>query len=88
MEQGYARRKLQRLVMVMGHEDRGQAKLLMQSLKFQPHFLAKLSIQIGKRFVEQQRIGLYDDRAGQRHALLLAAGQLVRRAVSQPFQPN
>ena len=42
--------------------------------------LAQLVVEIGERLVEQHEIGVLDERPGDRGALLLAAGQLVRHA--------
>ena len=46
-------------------------------------FLAQLVVEIGERLVEQHEVGVLDDGARQRRALLLAAGKLERRAVEQ-----
>ena len=48
--------------------------------------LAQLLVERAQRLVEQQHLGALDDRTGQRHALLLAAGELVRPARLAPFQ--
>ena len=45
------------------------------------HLLAQLGVEVGERLVQQQHLGLADERPGQCEALLLAAGQLGRRAV-------
>ena len=49
--------------------------------QFRAQFLAQLVVEIGERLVEQHEAGVLDDGAGQRRALLLAAGQIERRAV-------
>ena len=40
--------------------------------------LAHVDVEVGERLVEEQELGLRRERAGERDALLLAAGQLVR----------
>ena len=44
---------------------------------------AQLGIEGRQRLVEQQHLGLLDQRAGQRNALALPAGKLVGHAVGQ-----
>ena len=46
----------------------------------------QLGVQVRERLVEQQHLRVHHQRAGQRHPLLLAAAQLVRRALLQPGQ--
>ena len=50
------------------------------------HFVAQLRVEVGERLVHQADRGFGDDRAAQRHALLLAAGQLRGLAVEQVVQ--
>ena len=45
------------------------------------HLHTQLGIQVGKGLIHQQHIRLNDQRACQRHALLLAAGEALRLAV-------
>ena len=59
-------------------------KLAHDAVDFVAHFLAQLQIERRKWLVEQQEIGLDDERAGERDALLLAAGKLLRQAVAKP----
>ena len=76
----------QRLLLVVGDVDRGQAGLFADAADFRAHLQAQLGVEIGQRFVQQQALRLDDQGAGQRDALLLAAGQLVGlgvRAVGQ-----
>ena len=54
---------------------------LLQEADLARHLLAQRGVQIGQRFVEQQHARMDRQRAGQRDALLLAAGQLARQAV-------
>ena len=48
---------------------------------FYAHFQTQPGIEVGEWFVQQQHVWLDHQRARQRHALLLAAGKLVRCAV-------
>ena len=41
------------------------------------HLLAQLEVERAERLVEQQHLRLVDERAGERHALALAAGELA-----------
>ena len=68
-------RHRQRLVLVVGNEDRGRLDVLQQAAQLDLHLLAQLAIERRQRLVEQQHVGLDRDRARQRHALLLAARQ-------------
>ena len=54
--------------------------LLLQDADLARHLLAQRGIQVGQRLVEQQHARLDRQRARQRDALLLAAGQLARQA--------
>jgi hypothetical protein len=49
-----------------------------QLLQHAHHFLAVLGVEVAGRFVGQDQLGLRDQRAGDRDALLLAARQLAR----------
>ena len=49
-------------------------------------FLAQLVVEIGERLVQQHEVGALDQRACDRGALLLAAGQLQRRAMQIRLQ--
>ena len=47
-----------------------------------------LASRLDKRLIEQQHIGPEHQRTGQRHALLLAAGQLPRQPVAEMIEPH
>ena len=72
-----------RLGLVVGDVDRGVAVLVVQAAHLEAHLLAQVGVEVGQRLVEQQRLRLDDQRARQRDALLLAAGQLAGIAVGQ-----
>ena len=59
----------------------GDAELALQPLQLEAHALAQLGIQVRKRLVEQQQRRLHDERARERQALLLPAGELGGLAV-------
>ena len=50
--------------------------------------LAQLVVEIGERLVEQHELGALDERAGNRRALLLPAGELERRAIEMRLEPQ
>ena len=52
------------------------------------HLLAQPAVERAERLVEQQHARVWGERAGQRHALLLAAGKLVRVARLEARKPH
>ena len=75
----------QRLLLVVGDEDQGDAELLLQLLQLELHLLAQLAVERAERLVAQAAPrGSITMRAGQRDALLLAAGELAGRRSSSP----
>ncbi len=76
-------RHRQRLFLVMGHENEGDPRFLLQLLQFAPHRLPQFQIQGGERFVEKQDLGPRGDRARKRGTLLLTARELRRTAVRE-----
>ncbi|MCY1294112.1 hypothetical protein D9M70_433940 [compost metagenome] len=70
----------------MGDEDRGDAELLLDLPDFFAQRHADLGVERRKRLVEQQHLRLDRNGAGKRHALLLAAGELVGEAVRQVLE--
>ena len=78
----------QGLLLVVGDHDGREPELLLQLADLDAHLLAQLGIEIGERLVEQQHVRPEDERAGQRHALLLAAGQLPRQALAQMLEAD
>ena len=71
----------QRLGRLGRRVDEDRAGGLEDARQFGAQFLAQLVVEIGERLVEQHQVGALDQRARDRGALLLAAGQLQRRAV-------
>ena len=75
-----------RLVLVVGDVHERRSQLGLDPLQLELHLLAQLHVQRTQRFVEQQCGRLVDERSGQRHALLLAAGKLPRAPVLEPLE--
>ncbi len=67
----------------MGDEHERDADVALDPLELELHRLAELEVEGGERLVEQQRARQVDQRPGERDALLLAAGELVRAAVGE-----
>ena len=76
-------RERQRLDLVVGDVDGGDAELALEPLQLVAQRLAQLGVEVGQRLVEQQQRRLDDDRPGQREALLLATGELGGLAVGE-----
>ena len=73
-----------RLRLVVGDVEGRRAARLLHVADQPAHVVAQAGIEIGERLVEQQQPRLDDERARQRHALLLAAGELARQAMLEP----
>ena len=69
--------------LVVRHVDGRVAVFVVQPADLETHLLAEVGVEVRERLVEEQDLGLDDERAGQRHALLLAAGQLARVAARE-----
>ncbi len=74
-------RQGQRLVLTVGDMDETDPELALQPLQFCPHPHPQERVKRGQRFIQQQDLRVGDQRAGQRHALLLTAGQLRGKPV-------
>ena len=72
-----------RLDLVVGDEDRGHAERCAAGGGSRCACQAQRGVEVRQRLVEQQELRLLDQGAGERDALLLAAGQLRRTAVEQ-----
>ncbi len=72
-----------RLDLVVGDEDRGRADAVVQLAQLLAHQLAEVRVQRAQRLVHQERLGLADDGAAQRHALPVAAGEPADAPVEQ-----
>ena len=78
----------QRLLLVVGDEDEGDADLVLDGLELLLHPLAEPPVERGERLVEQQDLRPRHQRAGERHPLLLAAGQLADAPVAQAAEAD
>ena len=78
---GNARSHGHRLFLVVRHHHHRHTNRLDDIDQLELRALAQLLVQRAERFVEQQELRLLGQRARQRHALLLSAGQLVRLAL-------
>ena len=67
----------------MRHQDGGEAERALQALDLDLHVEPEVAVERGEGLVEQQDRGLDRERAGERHALLLAARELARQAVAK-----
>ena len=67
-----------RLNLIMGDVNRRYAQSGMESPEFRAHLHAKLGVQIGQGFVEEERLRVTNNGAAHRDALSLAAGKLLR----------
>ena len=72
----------QRLLLVVGDEDEGDADLALDRLELDLHLLAELEVERAERLVEQQHPGPVDQRPGERDPLALAARELAGLAVA------
>ena len=76
------------LLGVVGDDDAGGARLVQDGERLLAHLLAQPRIEAGERLVHQQHARPRRDGAGQRHALLLAAGEDVRVFVGVMVEPD
>ena len=73
----------QRLLLVVGDEQGGDADLGLDPADLVAQRGAHLGVERAERLVEQQHLGLHGQRPGERDTLLLAAGELVRVALGR-----
>src|SRR4029078_13635704 len=74
----------ERLLLVVRDVHERHPELLLELLELDLQLLPELQVERAERLVQEQRPRCVDDRAGERHALALAAGQLagLARAVA------
>ncbi|KAG1174428.1 hypothetical protein G6F35_016658 [Rhizopus arrhizus] len=73
---------------VMGDHDDGLAVLAVELLQQAQDLFGGLAVEVAGGFVADQEGGVGDDRAGNRHALLLAAGQFIRAVAAAVGQAD
>ena len=78
----------ERLVLVVGHEDRGGHGLGEHMRDIAAKLFPERRVERAERLVEQHQRRADRERAGERDALLLAAGELVRVAVGVPVEAD
>ena len=78
----------ERLLLVVRDVDERRLRLRLDVLQLELHLLAELQVEGAERLVEQQRRGPVDERAGERDALLLAAGELARLALLEALEAH
>ena len=69
------------LLLIVRDVNRGDADAVLNLADGVAHLDAQLRVEVGKRLVHQQHVRLDDDGAGERDALLLAAGKALGQAV-------
>ena len=79
-------RHRQRLDLFVSDKQSRHPEPLDDVAQFLPHFLAQFGVEIGERLVEQQHTRLGNQCTGERQPLLLAAGEIGRRALLQPVE--
>ena len=77
-----------RLLDRMGDEQHGQAGALPDVEQLVLQALARHRVERAERLVHQHHLGVVGEHAGDRDALLHAAGQLVRIGVGEALQPD
>ena len=78
----------ERLVLRMRHIDERDADFLLDGLELDLHLLAQLQVEGAERLVEEQHLRAHHQRARQRDALLLAAGELGGPGGQTVLQPD
>ncbi len=73
---------------MMGDHQAGGAGLAQQRQRLLLHGLAQLHVEAGERLVHQHHGRTRHERAGERHALLLAAREHVRMGVAVAFEAD
>ena len=81
-----AARHRHRLLLVVGDDDEGHAESALQPHQFELRLVAQLLVERRHRLVEQQHARPLGERARERDALALAAGQLMRLAGAETVE--
>ena len=79
-------RELERLLLIVRDEHAGHVQLVVQPAQPAPQLLPHPGVERAERLVEQQHARLDGERARERHALPLAAGELRRIALGEPVE--
>ena len=78
----------QGLILIVSDEECGDVLRALDAADLVSHGDARGGIERGEWLVQEQRAGAEDKRTRQRHALLLAAGELRRQPVGKPGEPD
>ncbi|MPL93961.1 hypothetical protein SDC9_40109 [bioreactor metagenome] len=78
----------QRLFLIVGHRDHRRTDLARDVHDLDLHLPAQLLVERRHRLVKEHDIGVEDERARERHALLLAARHLLRETFGEIGQPD
>ena len=71
----------ERFLLVVRHVDERDAQVALEAAQLDAHAQLQQAVEVAERLVEQDRLRARDEHAGERDALLLAAGELARLAV-------
>ena len=80
VEHGEAVAHRQRLLLIVRHEHERDSDFPLDPLELELHLLAELQVERPEWLVQQEHLGLVDDRPGERDALPLPARELARLA--------
>ena len=69
-------------LLIVGDEEEGDAGLALHGFELGAHLLAEFGVEGGEGLVEEEQAGFEDEGAGERDALLFAAGELGGEAVA------
>ena len=72
----------------MRHVHEGDPDLVLDPLQLELHLLPQLQVERAERLVEEEHARMVDECAGERDALLLAAGELARLAPLEAREPD
>ncbi len=86
VDDGNAIAHRQRLFLIVRDVHERNTQLLLVAADFHFHLVAQLAVEIGQGLVEQQQRRMGDEATAERHALLLAARELIGIAIHQPTQ--
>src|SRR6476661_3853303 len=76
-----------RQIIVMCNYNRGQPSLRMTFAHHVEDPRARFEVEITRRFVREEQLGIGEQRPRDRHALLLASGKLIGEVAGTLFQP-
>ena len=77
-----------RFDLIVSDEDRRHAELALDAADLGAHREPQPGVEVRQRLVEQQQMRPLDQGAGERHALLLAAGKLARPPIEQDIDAH